>query len=119
MNEVLSALLQAVLIAVLPILTGYLVRLLIQLGQRAEAEKNLRLNAEQRETVDELVWIAVRAAEQMLRSDGVHKYGLEKKELVLGWLEAWLATRGIRLDVDELAVVVEAAVYTETGRSNA
>lgn len=116
MNELLSALLQAVLVATLPILAAYLVRLLIRVSRLVEAEKNSRLSNEQRAVVDELVWTAVRAAEQLLRSDGIHKYGMEKKKMALTWLETWLAVRGIHVDAEELAAAVEATVHTEVNR---
>ena len=65
-----------------------------------------RLSAEQRAALKEWVKIAVTAAEQLYGS----KTGQQKKEYVV----AFLLSKGIVFDVDEVTALIESEVYKLT-----
>ncbi len=100
-------LLQAVLLAVLPVLAVY--------GVKALAEIWITFKATQPDKADELrraAYIAVKAAEQL----GATDYLIDKKEWALAYADEWLRAKGIRISVTLLEGAIEAAVYEEFNR---
>lgn len=77
------------------IITGFLVPYLKQ-----------KLSNEKREKLRSWVSIAVAAAEQLMKD----KTGLEKKEYVV----AFLLSKGLVFDVDEVTAMIESEVYKLT-----
>lgn len=63
-----------------------------------------KTTAEQQESINAWVRIAVKAAEQLLTGSG---RGAEKKNYVLEWLDG----KGITYDVAKIDAIIEAAVY--------
>ena len=63
-----------------------------------------RTTAEQQESINAWVRIAVKAAEQLLTGSG---RGAEKKNYVLEWLDG----KGITYDAAKIDAIIEAAVY--------
>lgn len=68
-----------------------------------------KLNNEQLVFVEDVAAIAVQAAEQTYKAGN----GEVKKEFALDFLEAELTKRGIKVDVDEISTIIEAAVMKE------
>jgi hypothetical protein len=100
LTEFLTLLAEALLVIALPILIAAGVQWL-----RLQAQ---RLGDERLATVERIVSTAVAVAEQT----GVLKNlaGPEKKEQAISIAEDWLAQRGIQMDLNDLANVVEAEV---------
>ena len=66
-----------------------------------------KISMQNQELINDLVKIAVTAAEQIYRGSG---RGKEKKEYVIKWLEE----RNIKVDADKIDAMIEAAVYELT-----
>lgn len=70
---------------------------------------NAKFNSEQLSVINDVAVIGVQAAEQLLNRFG----GEEKKKFALEYAEAELARRGIKVDLDQLSAIIEAAVLAE------
>ena len=104
-NELLSTVLQGVLIAVLPTLTAAFVR-----WAWAQADKVWDMIQAAQPTVagvlDEVALFAVKAAEQA----GAGDFTIEKKDYALDVAQRWLAAQGLRIDTDLVGAAIEKAV---------
>lgn len=107
MNQV-SELLQAILLAVLPVLAVAGVRWL--LGE--VSVQKAKLTAEQQKIVEAVVKIAVLSAEQLGLTGKIR----EKKAYALSLARAYLADYGINIDLAYLDSMIEAAVLDEFNR---
>ena len=95
MNIDYTELLQAIITLLATIITTFVIPLIRK-----------KLSAEKTEELKKWVGVAVKAAEQIYGS----KTGTEKKEYVV----AFLASKGIVFDVDEVNAMIEAEVYKLT-----
>lgn len=95
MNIDYTELLQAIIALLATLITTFLIPFIKK-----------KLSAEKVEELRKWVGVAVKAAEQLYGS----KTGTEKKEYVV----AFLASKGIVFDVDEVNAMIEAEVYKIT-----
>lgn len=103
--QFVSALGQAILMAILPVLASVAVRWVIS---RAKIETQ-KLDVNTLNILVYLAGIAVNAAEQANLSGFVE----DKKQYAIGFCEQWLSSRGIAVDLDAIETAIEAAVYEE------
>lgn len=75
--------------------------------------KTLREDARYASSV-EMIEIAVRATEQVLKTE----QGVYKKADVVKFVSEWLERKGIRITEDELDQLIEAAVYAMKQEAN-
>lgn len=101
----ISNLLQSLVLATVPVVAGYGVKLLVV---KAENER-ARLSSEQQWALDLFIKTAVYAAEQMKLSGYVD----DKLDYVTKRVESWLADRRIILDGEEIRARIEASVKQE------
>lgn len=109
MNDILSQLATALVVALVPVAVGaigYLVRAVIGL-LKAKATR------EQFAILEQVATAAVQAVEQTLKS----AKGAEKKEAALAVVRSALLKKGIVLDEAQIEAAIEAAVYIEAGIS--
>lgn len=99
MNIDITPIIEAVIVLISAVVTGILVP---YLRQKLSDEKRLKLQF--------WVEIAVKAAEQLYGS----KAGQQKKEYVV----AFLLSKGIVADIDEVTALIESEVYKLTGSQN-
>ena len=99
MNINITPIIEAVIVLISAVVTGILVP---YLRQKLSDEKRLKLQF--------WVEIAVKAAEQLYGS----KAGQQKKEYVV----AFLLSKGIVADIDEVTALIESEVYKLTGSQN-
>lgn len=107
--QFVSSLLQAVLLAILPVLAGALVNWAIKAAKLKAGELD-------QQTLTTLTWLAstaVRAAEQANLSG----YVTDKKAFALDYVQTWLSGHGIQLDAVTLSTAIEAAVMEEFGKA--
>jgi hypothetical protein len=103
--QFVSALGQAILMAVLPVLATVLTRWLIS---RAKVEVQ-KLDANTLGTLVYLASIAVNAAEQAKMSGWIG----DKKKYAVDFCQNWLSSRGFSVNIPEIEAAIEAAVYEE------
>lgn len=109
MNADMQALLQTVLMAVLPVLAAALVNWALKAARTETGKWN-------QQTLTTLFWLAgmaVRAAEQA----EIAGYITDKKKFAIEYVETWFSTHGIPIDVDTLSAAIEAAVMEEFGKA--
>ena len=70
----------------------------------------VRVGTEKWRAIEEATRLAVLAIEQSGLKDAVIKTGNEKKDLAIAVAQAYLAERGIKVDLGVLADLIEAAV---------
>lgn len=99
MNIDITPIIEAVIVLISAVVTGILVP---YLRQKLSDEKRLKLQF--------WVEIAVKAAEQLYGS----KAGQQKKEYVV----AFLLSKGIVADIDEVTALIESEVYKLTDSQN-
>jgi hypothetical protein len=99
MNIDITPIIEAVIVLISAVVTGILVP---YLRQKLSDEKRLKLQF--------WVEIAVKAAEQLYGS----KAGQQKKEYVV----AFLLSKGIVADIDEVTALIKSEVYNLTGSQN-
>jgi len=108
----ISELLQAILLAVLPVLAAAGIRWLVSEVKVAQA----KLTTEQQVIVKNIVTVAVLAAEQfglVAKAKGIL---FEKKDWALGIVTARLKEIGLDVDFDYISEAIEAAVLDEFNR---
>lgn len=106
-NEFLEIVSQALLIIALPVVIAAAVQTFrTQTGQIKDRIGEDRFNA-----LKTIVQTAVRAAEQA----GVveHLTGPEKRAQAISFVQDYLAKRGVSIDVDQIATLIEAEVLTQ------
>ena len=103
--QFIGQLLQALILAVLPVLAAAASKWLVE---KARVER-ARLTNEQQWALEAFVKTVIYAAEQMQLS-GVIDSKLDYAE---GQVQAWLIKNKIYLDVSEIRAHIEAAVFTE------
>jgi hypothetical protein len=103
--EYVSKLLQALLLAVLPVLAAQGSALLFA----AYKNKRAQLNAQNQYMLDTAIRVAVFAAEQIYKGGN----GEAKKAYAFDIAEKWLAQHNLNIDLDVLDAQIEAAVKTE------
>jgi hypothetical protein len=104
---VLSKVLEAILIAILPPLAVALVGLVVSLVRKWWIEAKLYAPTVT-SLLEEAVKLAVRAAEQA----GAAELIKDKKQYAIEIAEKWLEARGLTVDIDLLDAAIEAAVLT-------
>ncbi len=107
MNDILSQLATALVVALVPVAIGaigYLVRSVISL-LKAKATR------EQFAILEQVATAAVQAVEQTLKS----AKGAEKKAAALAVVRSALLKKGIALDEAQIEAAIESAVYIEAG----
>lgn len=105
-NGILAAVVQAVLIVVLPILAVYLRNLLTAQMKLAEA-KITEYSPDLAYELKFIAEIAVEAAEQT----GAKQLIDNKKEYAIEIAEKWLETKGFAIDIDLIDAAIEQAVF--------
>lgn len=96
----------AVISASVPTITAFIIRYLNILYERGK----MSLKAEQVIFLEGLVAMAVRAAEQSGLSDQIKNTAENKKAYAIDSVQTALATRGIKIDVKEIADKIEEAI---------
>lgn len=112
--KVLSDFVQAMLLAMAPVLGVFVVKAVIAWGAKLAAEAK----AKQPDLFEQLTWIAttaVKAAEQ----SGAVQLAEEKKAYAINYVEKWLESKGVTLDIDAIDAAIEAAVWNEFGQFKA
>jgi hypothetical protein len=104
----------AVLVAIVPVLIRLYGPAFKAWLEAKEAEIRSNMTDNQRYLVDEGLRLAVEAAEQLKLGDAA----LNKKEWAVDFAAAWLKTRGITLDLQELDGLIEAEVWRIFGEEN-
>lgn len=107
MNDILSQLATALVVALVPVVIGaigYLVRAAI-------SYLKARTSAEHYALLEKLAAQAVAAAEQTMKSSA----GKAKLEAATAVVRSALLKKGIKLDEEQIAAAIEAAVYVEKG----
>jgi hypothetical protein len=107
-NLILSQVITAVLIALLPPLAVAAIRFLWAQGKLVW-EKAKTWNPAVTALIEQAAQFAVIAAEQA----GAAKLITDRKAYALKVAEAWLAERGLTIDLDLLDAAIEKAVYDE------
>lgn len=107
--QLVSGVLQAVLLAVLPVLAGVAVKWLLE-KVKGEVQK---LDKDQLATLQWVAGIAVAAAEQARLAGLVH----DKKVYAVSIIDAWLQARGIQIDVALIDAAIEASVFDQFNAS--
>jgi hypothetical protein len=102
---ILSKVLEAVLIAVLPPLAVALVGLVVSLVRKWWIEAKLYA-PKITDLIEDAARLAVRAAEQA----GAAQLIEDKKQYAIEIAEKWLEARGLTVDIDLLDAAIEAAV---------
>ena len=105
-NELLSTVVQAVLMFILPIVAKYVVDWLKAATEAATASIE-SYQPDIYATLKEAAIIAVQAAEQYGLSDKIQS----KKDYALDIAEKWLAERGFKIDI----VLIDAAIEAQVG----
>jgi hypothetical protein len=104
----------AVLVAIVPVLIRLYGPTFKSWLEAKEAEIRAGMTDQQRYLVDEGIRLAVTAAEQLKLSEAIK----DKKEWAVDFAAAWLKTRGIELDLQELDGLIEAEVWRIFGEEN-
>ena len=107
--HILYAVLEAVALAVIPMLAIYVVKFLLAKSEQAKAELKNLIGDTAYYRLQEIVKIAVLAAEQ----ENAVGFIEDKKEYAVELAQAWLEKYGIDLDLSLIAAAVEAAVKEE------
>lgn len=107
--DVLVKFAQDVLTLAAPIVAVFVVRWLKAKGDEVYAQLRQTVGEEKSFLLDSAVNYAVWAAEQLKLSGQIQ----DKKQFAIQFVQSYLAKRGVFLDVSEIAVAIEAAVYTE------
>jgi len=102
MTEVLVDIAKGVLTILIPIGVGLAVEFI---RRRLGTERVRKIQAELR-TKQELAFVAVKFAEQLLRSSG----GAEKYRVASEWLSSQAASKGIKIDAYEIRGLIEWAL---------
>lgn len=105
-NELLQTLLETVIVVFVPILASILAAYLKKTLDQAKQ----KLTDQQYIFISNVLSDFVRAAEQTGLKDELLKEGSAKKEWVLNESAAYLESKGIKIDVKELSVLIENAV---------
>jgi hypothetical protein len=107
LSNFLSLLAQGLLVIGL----GVLIPLAFQYVRTLSHQLESKLTADQQQTIDRAVGVAVKAAEQIGGIDGL--IGPQKKQQAIQIAQSFLAERGIKLDVGKLVNLIEAEVQTQ------
>ena len=110
-NEILSMVLQIVLVTALPPVVAALVKWLWVKGSEIAQNLKDRYPSESA-IVEDIARKAVAAAEQM----GLSQQIKDKKAWAMEVAERWLFERGITIDCELLSAEIEAAVFEEINR---
>ena len=113
----LNALLQPFLESVLTILAPILIAMLAVYLNKLLTKMKAELSNEQLVYLTELAHQFVNAAEQSGLTAVIENVGMAKKEMVMALLQAEANARGIKIDVEILSAIIEAAVVEEFGLS--
>ena len=111
--ELIGGLVQDVLVGVLTMLAGAATAYLVGLAKQAWAKAHETIGAEWSWALDEAVFMAVRAAEQLGLKDKV----LVKKDWAVTKAQEILDARGIKVDVAIIEAAIEAAVLQEFNKN--
>jgi LL-H family phage holin len=115
-NQILSTLLQVLIETIITVvLPVVLVRLVIWINTQIVATKS-KISKEELLLIETLIKQFVRAAEQSGLTGQLKAAGAEKKAFVLALLHAELEERGIKLNLEVIDAMVEAAVNDAFGR---
>jgi len=106
-NEFVSVFAQKFLEIVLPVLATLLAGLVVAFITKVINEIKAKLTDQQLFYINTAVNTAILAAEQVNLKGEL----IDKKEYALSVAEAWLAEKGIKVDLHVLADLIEAAVY--------
>jgi hypothetical protein len=106
--EYVSELVQALLLAIVPVLAAQVAAYLFQ----AYKVKRAELTERQRWMLDQAIPVAIFAAEQLFKAGD----GAQKKQYALDYLQSWVAKSGLKIDAHELSARIEAEVYNQFKR---
>ena len=105
-NDFLALLAQGLLVIAIPVVIGFLFQWLRQKG----AELRAHLTTQQEQFIDTAVSTAVRAAEQAGLSNQLAGGGQAKKAYAVKAVQDYLDRLGIKLDVNQFVILIEAEV---------
>ncbi len=106
---ILSKVLEAVLIALLPPLAVALVGLVVALARKAWMQAKDSFAPQITDLLEDAAKMAVRAAEQA----GIAELIDDKKQYAIQIVELWLEARHVSVDIDLIDAAIEAAVLKE------
>ena len=98
-------LLQGVLIAAVPIVVGFVAQWL----RSQVALQKAKLSAQQISIINQIVSIAINAAEQLGLAEAID----DRKDYALAYAQEYLNLHNIKLDINLISVAIEAAVLSE------
>ena len=107
LTDTLSLISQSLLIIALPIVIAAAVQHLRVLGNQIRS----KFNVEQQQTVDRIISVAVKAAEQAGGIKGL--VGAQKQQQAIDIAQRFLAEKGIKMDVGSIVDLIESQVYTQ------
>ncbi len=111
-SSLLQFAIETLIKVLLPVVLGYIV---VWLNQKINEAKSKTRSTEMTYVID-LVYRLVLAAEQNGMIGAIENAGDEKKKFVLAQAEAELAKHGIKMDLETLDALVEAAVHEAFGK---
>jgi len=109
--DILSKFVEALLLALAPVLASLLAAWLLAVARKAWAEFKA-VEPGPAYWIEEIASIAVRAAEQA----GMAGYVEDKKAYALHVAERWLAAKGVHIDLELIDAAIEAAVWEELNK---
>lgn len=107
LNDTLSLISQSLLIIALPIIIFAAVQHIRVMGNQLKS----KFNVEQQQTIDRIIGVAVKAAEQAGGIKGL--IGAQKQQEAIKIAEKFLAEHGIKMDVGQIVDLIEAQVQTQ------
>lgn len=110
MNELrdfLSLLAETLLVIALPIVIAAAIQHFRVMTQRLRAE----MSQDQQQAIDQAIKIAVRVVEQTGFVEGL--LGAEKRRRAIEVAQGFLDERGVKIDVEKLATLIEAEVFRQ------
>jgi hypothetical protein len=107
LTDTLSLISQSLLIIALPIVIFAAVQHIRVMGNQLRS----KFNVEQQQTIDRIIGVAVKAAEQAGGIKGL--VGAQKQQQAIDIAQRFLAERGIKMDVGKIVDLIEAQVYTQ------
>lgn len=110
-GDLLQPALETILTVLLPVVLGYIVLWF----QRASSKLKAEIGSEQWELLENLATQFVLAAEQSGLTGKIEQLGEVKKAMVLQLLQSAADSRGIKINVEELDAIIEAAVVDAFG----
>lgn len=109
LQAIFTTVLQALLSFVLA-LVGYLAMVVTRWIASKVSELKAKIGADKMAIIDEFVQLAVKAAEQLGITQQIQDRASEKRQWVINQVQKFANERGIQVKVEEIVVMLEAAL---------